>query len=141
VEPATPALPAKANLRGKETLLLVEDAPAVRAVLRRALDRLGYTILEAADGQTALTLASSYGGTIDLLVSDAVLPELSGRHLGDRLRELRSGLRVIYMSGYAEDILLRRGALETWASYLQKPFTPNDLARRVREVLDAPEHG
>ncbi|MGQ0650448.1 MAG: response regulator [Gemmatimonadaceae bacterium] len=125
------------SIAGTETLLLVEDAAAVRSVMRRALERFGYTIVEAPDGQTALALAARYPSDVDLLITDAVRPVLSGRELAARLRDVRPDLRVIYMSGYADDALLRRGDLEPWATYLQKPFTPEALARRVRELLDA----
>ena len=108
----------------------------VRDVLRRALAARGYTVLAAADGHAALAVAAGHDARIDLLLTDAVLPELSGRQVADRLRQRQPDLRVVFMSGYAEDLRLRRHELEAWASYLQKPFTPEQLARRVRQVLD-----
>jgi DNA-binding response OmpR family regulator len=139
-EPADSAAPTPltTNIMGTETLLLVEDDAALRIVLHRALDRYGYTILEAPDGQTALSLAARYHARIDLLLTDSLLPELSGQNLAVRLREARNGIRVLFLSGNVDEERLRRGEVASWASYLQKPFSPEDLARRVRDVLDAP---
>ena len=123
---------------GPETLMLVEDDPAVRAVARATLRRHGYTVLEASDALSALRVEAVTNGTIALLVTDVVMPGMSGRALADQLREFRPGLRVLFVSGYADNAVLRHGVLEPGLNYLQKPFTPDQLAREVREVLDAP---
>jgi PAS domain S-box-containing protein len=140
VEAAPQRVQPKESPRGTETVLLVEDAAAVRVVTRQVLDRLGYTVLEAPDGKVALHLATKHHGPLHLLVTDVVMPELGGRHLAEQLRALRPELRVLYVSGYTDDAVVRHGVLEAGTAYLQKPFTPEVLARKVREVLDAP-HG
>jgi len=134
-EEITPITPPPVDVGGAETLLLVEDAAAVRAVMRRALEGYGYRVVEAPDAQAALRIVNRNPDAFDLLITDAVMPGISGRRLAARLRALRPTIRVIFMSGYADDVILRTGELEPWASYLQKPFTPEVLARRVREVL------
>jgi PAS domain S-box-containing protein len=125
-------------LRGTETVLLVEDAAAVRAVARQALARQGYTVLEAPNGTEALQIAASHAGPIHLLLTDVVMPGLSGRQLSDQLVRLRPDTRVLYTSGYTDDAVVRHGVLESGIAYLQKPFTADGLARKVREVLDRP---
>jgi two-component system cell cycle sensor histidine kinase/response regulator CckA len=122
--------------RGTETVLLVEDAAAVRAVARQALTRQGYTVLEAADGTAALQIAASHRGPIHLLLTDVVMPGLSGRQLSDQLALLRPDTKVLYTSGYTDDAVVRHGVLESGIAYLQKPFSVDGLARKVREVLD-----
>jgi hypothetical protein len=124
-------------LSGTETILLVEDLASVRAVARQVLERRGYKVLAAADGPGALRLASTFSGSIDLLLTDVVMPHVSGRHLADRLTELRPEIKVLYMSGHMDDAIVRHGVLEAGTSFLQKPFTPDTLARKVREVLDS----
>ena len=125
-----------ASLRGTETVLVAEDAGGVRTVARQVLKRHGYVVLTAADGQSALELAAEQEGPIHLLVTDVIMPEMSGRQLADRLRELRPSLKVLFVSGYTDDAVVRHGILEPGIAFLQKPFTPESLARRVREVLD-----
>ena len=122
---------------GTETVLLVEDDAAVRALAKRALERRGYDVLEAGGGGAALAVSAG-AGAIHLLVTDVVMPGMGGRELAGRLRGLRPGLRVLYMSGYTDDALVRHGVLAGEAAFLQKPFTPESLARKVREVLDGP---
>ncbi len=129
--------PAGAGAAGPETLMLVEDDPAVRTVARVTLRRHGYTVLEASDALSALRVQAANPGPIALLVTDVVMPGMSGRELADQLREFRPGLRVLFVSGYADNAVLRHGVLEPGLNYLQKPFTPDELARKVREVLDA----
>jgi two-component system cell cycle sensor histidine kinase/response regulator CckA len=123
------------SLRGTETILLVEDEPAVRGVARQVLIRQGYTVLEAPDGQTALTMIDGGGRRVDLVLTDVVMPGMSGRRLADLLTSRLPGLRVLYMSGYTDDAIVRHGMLEPGLAYLQKPFRPDALVRKVREVL------
>jgi len=131
------ALPAQVP-RGTETILLVEDEPALRAVARRTLERQGYAILEAPDGDTALTLAGAHTGPLDLLVTDVIMPGISGRELATRLVASRPGVRVLYTSGYTDDAIVQHGVLEAGIQFLRNPLTPSALARKVRDVLDAP---
>ncbi|HEV8263838.1 MAG TPA: response regulator [Gemmatimonadales bacterium] len=135
VDRAAPAAPAAAG--GHETVLVVEDQAAVRDVTRRMLERQGYTVLEAADGETALRVAEQHHGSIDLLLTDVVMPGRSGRQLATELVALRPEMRVLYMSGYTDDAIVRHGILQLGVAYLQKPFTPDLLAGKVRAVLDA----
>ncbi|HEY7685702.1 MAG TPA: response regulator [Gemmatimonadales bacterium] len=125
--------------RGSETVLVVEDAPAVRAVVRQVLTRQGYTVLDAPDGAEALRLAAEHTGSIHLLLTDLVMPVLGGRQLSERLSQLRPETKVLYTSGYTDDAVVRHGLLETGVAFLQKPFAPEVLARKVREVLNAPK--
>jgi len=124
--------------RGTETVLLVEDAAAVRAAVRQVLERQGYTVLEAPHGNAALALATAHDGPIHLLLTDVVMPGLSGRQVADQLKQLRPDTRVLYASGYTDDAVVRHGVLEAGIAYLQKPFTTGSLARKVRETLDRP---
>ncbi len=123
--------------RGTETVLLAEDSAAVRAVARQVLERQGYTVLEAPDGELALQLAQRHSGPIHLLLTDVVMPGMSGRQLADRLALARPDMKVLYASGYTDDSVVRHGVLEEGTPYLQKPFTPESLARKVRDVLDS----
>jgi hypothetical protein len=122
--------------RGAETILIVEDESAVRRMAARALAAQGYAILEAENGAEALELLAHGDGSVDLVLSDVVMPLLNGRELGERLAVERPGLRMLFMSGYTDDDILRRGLLRPGSPFLQKPFLPGDLARKVREVLD-----
>jgi CheY-like chemotaxis protein len=123
--------------RGTETILLAEDEEAVRALTRRVLQSCGYTLLEAADGVEALRVAAEHGGRIDLLVSDVVMPRMGGRELAERLHGLHPAARVLFLSGYTDDAVVRHGVQEDQVAFLQKPFTPPALAMKVREVLDS----
>ncbi|MGC8873356.1 MAG: ATP-binding protein, partial [Chloroflexia bacterium] len=127
--PESPTLP-----RGEETVLLVEDDPAVRGLLVRTLRALGYTVLEAESGDDAIRLARDHAGRIDLLLCDFLVPGTNGEELAREVRRYTPGAKFLYMSGYGEEYLLRRG-LER-AAFLCKPFAPQTLARRVRELLD-----
>jgi PAS domain S-box-containing protein len=138
VDTAAPAGTAPGSLHGTETVLVAEDAGGVRAVVWQVLKRHGYAVLAAADGQSALDLALGREAPIDLLVTDVIMPEMSGRQLADRLRERRPRLKVLFVSGYTDDAIVRHGILEPGIAFLQKPFTPEALARKVREVLDKP---
>src|SRR5438094_2270455 len=136
-EPATLPAPVERPPRGSETVLLAEDEPAVRAIARQALERQGYTVLAAPSGADALALAAQHGATIHLLLTDVVMPGMSGRDPADRLTAQRPGIRVLYISGYTDNAIVRHGMLEPGLAYLQKPFRPDALVRKVREVLDA----
>ena len=124
------------SLRGTETVLLVEDADPLRAVCRRILERHGYTVLDAPGGRVALERARGHPGVIDLLMTDAVMPGMSGRQLAEQLKEFRPEVKVLFVSGYTDDAVIRHGILAPGMAFLQKPFSPEVLARRVREVLD-----
>jgi len=123
--------------RGTETILVVEDEPAVLSLSRRALEAQGYVVLAASDAAAAMRVVERHGGTIHLLLTDVVMPGLSGRELADRLATRRPGIRVLYMSGYPGDAVVQHGALPHGSAFLQKPFSPDGLARKVRDVLDA----
>ena len=120
-----------------ETVLLVEDEDSVRKLARRVLESQGYTVLEAINGEDALRLAADYGGVIDLLLSDVVMPEIGGRMVAERLTAARPEIEVLFMSGYTDDEILRRGLLERGQRMLQKPFTATALAHEVRSAIDA----
>ncbi len=130
------AAPVARPRQGTETVLVVEDAAAVRTVMRQGLERYGYTVLEAPDGDTALQLAAKHHGPIHLLLTDVVMPGVSGPQLADQLVRLRPGIKVLYASGYSDDAIIHHGILEPGIAYLQKPFTRDALALKVREVLD-----
>ena len=125
--------------RGQETILVVEDEEAVRFVTSRALRHAGYQVLEARDGESALRTAEAHDGVIDLLVTDVVMPGLGGRQVAEKLLQKRPEMRVLYLSGYTGEAVVRQGVLQDEVSFLQKPFTPVGLAQKVREVLDAPQ--
>jgi CheY-like chemotaxis protein len=126
------------SLRGSETILLVEDDEAVRSLASYYLQANGYTILGAANGDAALRLFEKQADTIDLLITDVVMPRMSGRELADQLVAKRPNLRVLYLSGYTNDAVLRHGVSHDQAHFLQKPFSPMSLALKVRETLNAP---
>src|SRR5882762_1119115 len=122
--------------RGTETVLVVEDVAAVRAVARKMLERYGYRVLDAADGEAAVRIADGSGEQIHLLLTDVVMPNLNGRDLAALFAQTRPTTKVLFMSGYTDDAIVRHGILEEGLAYLQKPFTPESLARKVRAVLD-----
>lgn len=124
--------------RGKETVLLVEDEPSVRRVAARVLRDQGYNVYEASNGHEALAVAEELDGEgIHLLLTDVVMPQMSGKALVDRMRTERADLKVLFMSGYANDMIGPHGILDSGTAFLQKPFSPGILARKVREVLDS----
>jgi len=124
--------------RGTETILLVEDEKALRMMTRTVLLSQGYSVLEAADGADAIRICEQREEPIHLLISDVVMPQLGGRQLSDRLVTLIPDMRVLFVSGYTDDAVVRHGVLEAEVQFLQKPFTVDALGRKVREVLDAP---
>ncbi len=126
---------------GDETLLLVEDEPEVRSLVQRILKTQGYTVVTAANPDEALAVAREFKGSIQLMVTDVVMPGMSGLQLAERLAPMRPNMRVLFMSGYTNDAIGHQGVLDPGTAFLQKPFTPNALARKVREVLDTtPRH-
>src|SRR2546429_50886 len=125
-------------LPGTETLLLVEDEPAVRQSEREFLTLNGYSVLDARDGRDALSIAREYDGTIDMMITDVIMPHMSGAKLAEQLLLERPGMKVLFVSGYAETTVLRHGAIDVTTRFLQKPFSLKMLAKKIREVLDAP---
>jgi len=121
---------------GGETILLVEDERGVRRVIREMLERHGYRVLEAVDGYAAEVTFRAHDAAIDLLITDVVMPEINGRELASLLTALRPDLKVLFISGYTDDAILQNRIMNPGVSFLQKPFTPDTLARKVREVLD-----
>jgi two-component system, cell cycle sensor histidine kinase and response regulator CckA len=120
---------------GSETILLVEDEDALRELAAEVLLTAGYNVLAARNGQEALTLAEQHPGRIDLLLADVVMPHMGGRELAERLKPLRPEARVLFVSGYTDDAVLRHGVFQDEVHFLQKPFSPQDLESKVREVL------
>jgi len=119
-----------------ETILLVEDEPQVRELVMKMLARAGYRTLPAGSGEEALRVAAGHGGTIDLLMTDVVMPGMNGRDLAERLILSHPGLKVLYSSGYARDVISRHGLLEEGLSFLPKPYSSRELTRRIRAMLD-----
>jgi PAS domain S-box-containing protein len=132
VRSATPTVP-----RGSETLLVVEDEASVRMVIRRQLESLGYRVREAANGRDALAIAEELGDALDLVITDMVMPVLGGREFVSQLTERLPGVRTMYISGYTDDQVLRRGLEQSGAPFLEKPFTLERLATVVRQALSA----
>jgi CheY-like chemotaxis protein len=128
----TPAPPAS---DGKETILLVEDDNAVRELTHRLLQQLGYTVLAAPEGSSAMRLVREHSGPIHLMITDLVMPGMSGRTLAERVLEIRPDVRVLLTSGYASEDALRSGLLAGELAYLEKPFSSSALAQKVRELL------
>jgi len=126
--------------RGYETVLLVEDEDGVRALMRQVLHKHGYNVLESRHGGEALLTCERHQGKIDLLLTDVVLEQMSGRELAERLLKVRPEMKVLYVSGYADDAIVHHGVLNAGMAFLQKPFTTEALARKIRYVLDGPSH-
>ncbi len=122
---------------GTETILLVEDEEAVRAMVSRILQNKGYTLLEASNGNEAIQISQQYEGPIHLMVTDVIMPQMSGRELAERLVPTLPEMKVLYMSGYPDNTIVQHGVLEAGTAFLQKPFTLNALELKVREVLDS----
>jgi DNA-binding NtrC family response regulator len=124
---------------GSETVLVLEDQADVRDYAAASLRAYGYRVLTAGSAAEALWTSEREAGPIQLLLTDVVMPYASGRELAEQLRKLRPGIKVLYMSGYTENVIAHHGVLDRGTSFLQKPFSPETLARKVRAVLDAPK--
>lgn len=135
-DPDRPA-PTVVSTSGTETILLAEDNAGLLKLATRLLEPAGYTVLGAATGEEALHLLEEHRGPVHLLLSDVVMPGMSGRHLAEQLAQTRPGMKVLYMSGYTGDTVVRHGVLEAQMPFLNKPFTAAALLRKVREVLDS----
>ncbi|HKD03834.1 MAG TPA: response regulator, partial [Terriglobales bacterium] len=136
--PATAAMvsaAAAAPVRGSETVLVVEDHDDVRQMIIAALESCGFQVLQAAHGRAALDLAAQHAGTIDLLLTDVIMPGMTGKEMADQLTPLRPEMKVLFISGYSGEVIAHRGVLDAGVAYLAKPFTPAMLAAKVREVL------
>ena len=138
VPPPKAKIPITASFRGEETVLLVEDEDVLRALLAKFLRLYGYSVLEARHGGEALLTCERHQGPIHLMVTDVVMPQMSGRELADRLTPLRPEMKVLFMSGYTEDALVQHGVADLSVAFLQKPFKPIELARQVYAVLHPP---
>ena len=136
-EALEPRSPLQESLQGTETILLVEDEERVRRLARTILAGHGYSVLEAPNGAEALRISEQRGGAIHLLVTDVVMPGMSGGELASRLIAKHLHMKVLFVSGYTDDAIVRHGVLQAGIPFIQKPFTPSTLARKVREVLDA----
>lgn len=137
IEKASPPPAIPSPRTGEETILLVEDEPEVRSLVERVLKMQGYTVLVAANAAEALRVSQRFRGEIAIMVSDVVMPGISGKQLADRLAASRPETKVLFMSGYTVDAIVHHGILDPGVAFLQKPFTPQALSRKVREVLDA----
>jgi CheY-like chemotaxis protein len=135
-EAPSPGKPVPAEEKGWETLLLAEDEELVRELARTILEQNGYRVLEARNGREAVEIACRHDGPIHMLVTDVVMPQMSGRELASRMDELRPGIRVLYMSGYTENAIVHHGVLDRGTAFVQKPFRIDTLIRAVREELD-----
>jgi two-component system, cell cycle sensor histidine kinase and response regulator CckA len=121
---------------GSETVLVVEDDDAVRRLVRQVMSSAGYTVMECKDADQALSMSSSYSGTIHLMITDVIMPGASGRELAQKITALRTGIRVLFMSGYTDNAIVHHGVLDEDVAFIEKPFTPAKLLRKAREVLD-----
>ena len=124
-------------LRGSETILVAEDEDGVRSLTKEVLEKYGYTVLEASNGEEALKIADRHEGPLDLLLSDVVMPRMGGPELAQELLARRPAVKVLYMSGYTDHPMVRRGVVNAGVAFLQKPFTPTALVSRIREILES----
>jgi PAS domain S-box-containing protein len=131
-------LPSMAPATGSETVLVVEDVSELRRLITRTLQKAGYTVLTAAEGEEALRVLEQHGEPVHLMVTDLVMPGMSGRDLAERVERTRPHMKVLYMSGYTDDVVVRHGIVEQGVRFVSKPFATAELLRTVREVLDAP---
>lgn len=122
---------------GNETVLIAEDEPSVRALAARILRERGYTVIEASNGKEALSIAQEYTGKIHMVLTDAVMPEMGGKELVSRISAARPGIKALYVSGYTDNAIMHHGILDSGIAFLQKPFSIESLAYKVREVLDS----
>jgi two-component system, cell cycle sensor histidine kinase and response regulator CckA len=129
---------AGSQMRGSETILIVEDEELVRELTSEALQTLGYKVLEAGDPAEAKKIVQNYKGILHLLLTDVVLPQMDGKRLFGELSPLFPEMRVLYVSGYTENAIVHHGVLDIGVHFLQKPFTMDALAKKVRDVLDEP---
>lgn len=135
---ARPEAASASTLRGTETILLVEDEPSLREMTREMLEAYGYTVLESNDPFDAIEIAERHEGAIHLLITDVVMPGMSGRTVAERLKILRPETKSLYVSGYTDDAIVHHGVLEPGSAFLQKPFTQEELTIKIREVLQRP---
>jgi two-component system cell cycle sensor histidine kinase/response regulator CckA len=129
------------RVTGTETILVVEDEEALRRIARRTLEAAGYTVLTAADGDEALAACAHHAGDLHLLLTDVVMPRMSGGALAKEIARSRPKLKVLFMSGYTDEAIVHHGVLEAGTHFLAKPFTAADLRRKVREVVDGSTSG
>jgi CheY-like chemotaxis protein len=135
-----PTEPVQLITQGCETILLAEDSESLREMAREYLESVGYgyKVLEANSGNEALQRAKEFNGTIHLLLTDVVMPEMSGPELARQMVSLRPGMKVIFTSGYTDDAIARQGAIDPAVAFIQKPYRPKALARKIRQVLGEP---
>ena len=136
-EKIEPLKPESEIPHGSETILLLEDEDIVRNLTRQILESAGYKVVEAARGEEAIKSFQAENGSIDLLLTDVVMPEMSGKEVADRICELRPSMKVLFMSGYTDEAIVHHGVLDSNVQFIQKPFTPAALAIKIREVLEA----
>ena len=134
-EPAARTDDAAYTPNGNETVLLVEDDESLRPLMRRVLETHGYAVLEARHGKDAMRVATGHGGVVHLVITDVVMPEMGGRELAERLASSRPSSKILFVSGYTDDVVIRQGILDKGRAFLQKPFTPQELLTKAREVL------
>jgi CheY-like chemotaxis protein len=139
VEPRPVGMAWAGTSRGGETVLVVDDEAAVRSVVWEILQPTGYLVLEAGSGEEALRICAGQEGPVHLLLTDVEMPGMSGPQLARRLARMRPEMKMLYMSGYSDETLIRHGVVKQGTAFLQKPFTPDALVHKVREVLDAPQ--
>ena len=141
LEPAPPVVVQSSTAHGSETILLVEDEEGIRSLVRGILQTHGYTVLDAGRPNEALEISRKFRGRIHLLFTDVVMPQMSGREVAELIGADRPDTKVLYMSGYTDQAIAHHGVLDPAVPFLQKPFSPDALARKVREVLDVVPSG
>ncbi|MEA2609227.1 MAG: hypothetical protein QOJ75_1470, partial [Chloroflexota bacterium] len=130
--------PTSESDNGRETILLAEDDDSVRQLAMTLLERAGYHVIATPDAESAMAAAAAHTGPIDLLLTDVIMPGANGRELANQFAVTHPDARILFMSGYADDVLSAQGVLDPNVAFLEKPFLPADLARKVRQVLDEP---